>query len=555
MQGSVFLSVRYIQFGVSFIPYPLGPTDKRPIIRERISEFMKDNIYPEAESKEKVLLGIKKGVDAVKVTLGPKGANVLVEHDLYPGFQVINDGLTVLMSIHLEDRIENMGLNMLKEAVGKHNKEGGDGSTTAAVLTGAIVEEGSKYLSECSPMELRASLEACLPVIEESIDAQTKEITVDEVGKVATVSAEDDKLGQTIQEIYQKIGKDGILYPDINSKGYEDYITYSEGVKIDSAGLATPYMSDVDEKTGQLTHIVRLKDPKILIVKNKLVDAKRDFDRLFGYLNSSGVKDVVIFYDDADASVINDLVVTRIKNGFRAVLVKMPVIFKDHWFEDLALLTGSTIIDSAKGLNIRSAKSDVFGTCGQIVIPEAQEGGKEFSTFLDGTLDVSEHIKTLEQGNDDDKNRAARLNTKTARLHVGAHSETSLRYRSLKLDDARNAAYQALHGGIVSGGGVCLRNTIYKLPNSVGGEILKAALQYPEKQIETNAGAKPNLSSNPGVGLNARTGKHMDMIEAGIWDSAKITKSIVRNAISVAATVLTHRGAVTLQPKVEQPTP
>lgn len=522
-----------------------------------------DNIHTEEVSRQKVLAGIKKGVDQVKVTLGPKGANVLVEHELYPYYQVINDGLTALMSIHLDDKIENMGLNMLKESVAKHNKDGGDGSTTAAVLTGAIVEEGAKMLDKYSPMELRSSLEDCIPLIEKSIDDQTKEITVDEVGKVASVSAEDDKLGQTIQEIYQKIGKDGILYPDINSKGYEDYITYSEGVKIDNAGLATPYMSDVDEKTGQLTHIVRLKDPKILIVKQKLTDAKRDFDRMFGYISSQGIKDVVIFYDDAEANVINDLVVTRIKNGFRAILVKMPVIWKDHWFEDLALLTGATVVDGAAGMNIRSAKADVLGTCGQIVIPEAQEGGKEFSTFLDGTLDVSEHIKKLEQGNDDDKNRAARLNTKTARLHIGAHSETSLRYRSLKLDDARNAAYQALHGGIVAGGGVCLRNAAEQIGKSdnIGAIILSSALRAPLRQIILNAGADDVVSDNPYKhrpnmhGLDAKTGKVVDMIDAGIWDSAKITKSLVRNAISVAATILTHRGAITLQAKPEPITP
>lgn len=515
---------------------------------------MSDNLHDDATSKNKVLTGIRKGVDAVKVTLGPKGANVLVEHELYPYYQVINDGLTVLSTIKLDDKMEDMGLNMLKESVGKHNKEGGDGSTTCAVLTGAILEEGAKVLGTCSPMELKQSLDDCLPIIEAAIDSQTKEITVDEVGKIASVSAEDEKMGATIQEIYQKIGKDGILYPDINAKGYDDYITYSEGVKIDFAGLATPYMADVDEKSGQLTHMAKIKDPKILIVKGKVTDAKRDFDRMFGYVSSAGVKDIVIFYEDADPTVINDLVVTRIKSGFRAILVKMPVLFKDHWFEDLALLTGATVIDSTSGLNIRNAKLEHVGTCKEIIIQEATAGkGKEFSTFLDGTLDVSDHIKTLEQGTDDDKNRAARLNTKTARYHIGAHSETALRYRSLKLDDARNAAYQALHGGVIAGGGVSLLAISRLLPKTTGGQILIAAFERPFKQIMENAGIKEGEVHFDGItGIDVKTGKVVDMIDAGIWDSAKITKSIIRNAISIASVVLTHKGAVTLPPRPVQ---
>lgn len=515
---------------------------------------MADNIFNEQISREKVLKGINAGVNAAKVTIGPKGANVLIEHDLYPYFQVINDGITIIESIKLEDPIEQMGLSMLKEAVGRHNKSGGDGSTTASIVMQAIVEEGMKTLTECSPMELRSSLEKCVSLIEKSIDEQTKEITVDEVGKVASISAEDEKMGAMIQEIYQKIGKDGILYPDI-SKGYEDHYTLSSGVKISDAGFASPYMADVDEKTQNFLNVAQFKNPRILVVKQKLNDAKRDLERVFAFVasdkgNDKLSKEIVIFYDDAEPSVIPDVVLTRIKNNFRAVLIKMPTLWKDQWYEDLALLTGATVIDGT-GLALKNIKLDHLGTCDHILIEESKSG-KEYSTFLDGTKNVSEYIKNLEEGTDDDKIRAARLNTKTARLFVGAHSETSLRYRSLKLDDARNAAWQALHGGIVAGGGVALLNIAQIMPDTIAGRILSKALKAPIEQIVANAGLKmPKLKDN--LGLNASTGEVVDMIEAGIWDSAKITKSIVRNAISVAATVLTHRGSIVLPPRTPQP--
>lgn len=517
---------------------------------------MSDNLH--TDSRERVLAGIKKGVDAAKITIGPKGANVLIEHDLHPGYQIVNDGITVINSIYLEDPVERMGLSMLKEAVGRHNRTGGDGSTTNAIVLGAIIEEGQKALESCSPMELKASLEECLPIIEASIVSQTKEITVDEVGKVASISAEDENLGAMIQEIYQKIGKEGILYPDL-SKTFEDHYTLSQGVKVFGAGYASPYMADVDEKTQAFLNAVQFKSPRLLLVKQKLNDAKKDLERIFGLVNGQGHKDIVIFCDEFEPGVVSDLVVTRLKNNFRAVLVKMPTLWKDHWYDDLAKLTGATVIDNSAGLSLKNVQLSHLGTCEQIIIEEAKTG-KEYNTFLDGTLNVSEHIKALESaGFDDDKIRAARLNTKTARLFVGAHSDTALRYRSLKLEDARNAAWQALHGGVVKGGGGALLEASKVLPDTVGGRILSAALKAPTAQICANAGhSDMGLGDDftGTAGYDAKNDKFVpDMFDVGIVDSAAITKSVVRNAISVSATVLTHRGAITLPPREQTPVP
>lgn len=506
-----------------------------------------DNVFSGNEFRTKLMSGINKVADAVKITYGAAGTNVILEVQEYPYTIVTNDGVTVAEKIFLSDPIENMGRNILLETISRANKQSGDGSTGTTILTQKILEEGNKIRDQISPLELKKSLEECLPIIEESIDGQTKEITVDDVGTVAAISAEDESIGALIQEIYQKIGKDGILYPDV-SKTFEDYYTLGQGVKIEGAGFVSPYMADMDDK-GNFLNVAQYKNPKILIVKQKITNAKGDLLQIFSQLASSNIKELIIFADDFEPTLIPDLVTERARSGFKSTLVKMPVLWKDWWFEDLAKLTGATIIDGI-GITFKSAKLVHLGTCSNVTVDKSD-------TFLDGTQDISGHIRELEENGDDGddgKIRAARLNTKTARFFVGAQSDAALGYKRLKVEDARNAAWQALHGGIVAGGGIALMDICGEMPDTPGGRIMRNVLAAPTQQIMLNAGSKLELPDLPNMGFDAKTGKIVNMWEANIIDPAMVIKNSVRNAISVASMILTAPVGVLLPEFPQQPT-
>lgn len=497
----------------------------------------KDNIYLGDDARAALMRGVDKVADAVKGTLGAGGYNALIEDPRPPFTIATNDGVSVARSIILADPVEQIGANLMKEIGAKSDKDGGDGTTTSITLAQAILKEGAKI--EASPMEIKRSLEECLPIILASIDAQTKQITVNEVGQVATISAEDEKMGALIQEIYQKIGPDGILYTDI-SKSAEDYYVMGQGIKIES-GLLTPYMADFEEG-GKFAKNVTIKNPKIMVTKQR-ISSSLELNDMVSSLYNQQIKELVIFCDEVDATVASDLVLTRAKMGFRTVVIKVPTLWKDQWFEDLANLTGATVIDPALGIGFKEAKVNYLGTCGTLIADKND-------TYLDGVSDISAHIAGLEQGDDESKIRAARLNTKTARLYVGASTDSALSYKRLKLEDARNAAWQALHGGVVAGGGVALYNAAMKLmsDNTVGGRILFKSLQAPFWQIVENAS---NVKPDEGIvggdkGFDAKSGKIVNMFDAGIIDPAKIVKNAITNAISVAATVLTTKVIVTL---------
>lgn len=497
----------------------------------------KDNVYTGDEARAKLMVGVNVVADAVKGTLGAGGYNALLQDPRPPYSIATNDGVSVARSIYLADPVENIGANLMKEIGQKSDKDGGDGTTTSITLAQAILQGGLS--ATASPMEVKRSLEECLPIIIKSIDAQTKEITVDDVGRVATISSENEDMGRLIQEVYTKIGKDGILYTDI-SKTAEDYYTLGKGVKVEDAALASAYMADTDN-AGNFVKTSAIKNPQILLTKQRISSAM-EINTIVTELYNKGIKELVIFCDEIEATVIPDLVMTRAKSGFRTVVIRMPVLWKDHWFEDLALLTGATVVDPVQGVGFKELKSFHLGTCDSILADKTD-------TYLEGTRDIAEYIAKLDAGDDEDKLRAARLNTKSARLFVGAPTESALSYKRLKLEDARNAAYQALHGGVVAGGGVALRNAAKEMPDTIGGNILREALVAPMHQIMTNAiGEKvgKTIVDEPNVGFDAKTMDMVDMHEAGIIDPAKIVKNAITNAISVASVVLSTKVIVTL---------
>ena len=484
-----------------------------------------DNLYFDAQPR--LQSGIDKIARAVGVTMGTGGSNAIIEAIEAPGHLMTNDGYTIASSIYLADPIENMGKNMLLEAINRANKSSGDGSSTTCVLTAKLIDDGINAKSDTvHPMDIKRQMEECLPTIEDSLNKQSRVITVQDVGQVATISAEDPAIGAMIQEIYQQIGKTGIIYWDI-SKTSTDTYTIGSGITVDGAGFLSPYMCDATEN-GQSTNQVRIKNARVLVTKQKITNAN-DFGAIAQYLDSKDIKDLVVFADEVDPLVVPDIVKTRMVRGFRIVIVKMPVLWKDWWFEDIALATGATIADPTLGLPLKMLKEEHLGTVGNIVVTKDD-------TFLDGIKDVSAHVSELEKENTDDSLlRASRLNTKTARYFVGAASDSALSYRRLKVEDAIAAAYQALNGGIVVGGGLALMNI--ELPDTVGGNILSKAFRAPYNQIAANLGHEFTTK---------------DMEEQKVYDPKNVVLNAVKNAISVAAAIITAPTIVTL-PREEEP--
>lgn len=501
-----------------------------------------DNLYTGSETINRLEAGIRKVAKAVGATMGSSGSNAVIEMIESPGHIMSNDGFSIANSIRLADPIEEMGRKILVESINRANKASGDGSSTTCVLTAAIIEEGRKRIGEASPMDIKRQLEGCIPLIEASIKKQTRVIEPNEVGKVATISAEDEGIGQTIQEIYEKIGKDGIIHWDI-SKTTSDTYTVGHGITL-NAGWLSPYMCDVGD-SGSNTNQIRLKSPYILLSKQKIASAA-DFNDIGAALHAKGATDVVVFCDDIDPLVVPDLILTRMKRGFRFIVVKMPVLWRDEWFADLALATGATAVDPIAGLPLKSLTVEHLGRVDNLLITKDD-------THLDGIQDLTNHISTLKaEGSDESLIRASRLNTKTARYFVGAHSDSALSYRRLKVEDAISSAWQALNGGIVAGGGVALMNAARNLidgpmDGTPGMIILHKALAAPFYQILANSGISKETS--PGqygnAGVDTRTGQRVDMFEAGIVDPANIVLNAVRNAISVAAAILTASTVVT----------
>lgn len=493
-----------------------------------------DNYIKGKEAQERMFKGIKKVAEVVGGTMGTGGYNGLAEVMENPGHLLTNDGITLAQSIYLADPIEEMGRKVLIEAISRANKASGDGSSTTCVLTAAIIEEGLNHTGEHSPMDIKKSLEECLPLIEESINKQKRDITPETVGQVATISAEDEDIGNMIQEIYKEIGKTGIIHWDISKTG-KDFYTIGKGITIEGAGYVSPYMADLDEQTGQFKNIARWNKPKVLIVKQKITSAA-EFNNLFESLNNKDIKEIVVFCDEYEANIVADLIRTRAVRGFKALLVKMPVFWKDYWYEDLAKATGATIIDPNAGVSLKLMTIEHLGTCDNIVVDKE-------NTYIDGIKDVTEHVKALEEdGSDDSKLRASRLNTKTARYFVGAGSDSALSYRRLKVEDAISASWQALQNGVVAGGGIALLNVVRELPDNIGGNILEKALETPFWQILENSGEDVASPEDIGgtKGYNSKSKTFIkDMFEAGIVDPANVTLNSVRNAISVAAAILT----------------
>jgi len=488
---------------------------------------LQNNIYTGLGATQGIINGINKIADAVSLTMGAKGANAVLEENLYPGYIITNDGYSILEKAQFDNPLEELGRKILFDSVSRANKQSGDGSTTTTVLTQAILNEGSKH--NASGIEIKNSLLELLPHIENSLNEQKKEITESDVSSVASISAESQEIGDLLQEIYKQISKDGIIELD-NSKTFETSYEIKEGVRF-NCGVPSPYLYNKENHA-------EYSKPYILITKQKIATID-DLLPIFEKISETGKKEVVIFYDDISDAVVATLIANHLKGIFNILLIKSPVIWKDFIFEDFAKITGSTIVSEKSGLTLKETKLENLGTCGKIIV------NKHETTIL-GINDIQEHIdKLVESGTDDDLRRIGWLTTKAAIIRLGANSDTELSYKRLKVEDAVHASRLALQDGIVVGGGIALLNVSKSLPNTLGGKILREALKRPMLQIIENAGGIVSEDTLGGTkGFNAKTNEIVDMWEAKIVDPVKVVKNAVRNAISVASTALTIKIAI-----------
>jgi len=496
-----------------------------------------DNIHEYALTR--LATGIRKAANIVGKTMGAAGVNVSLEHKLNPKHLLVNDGSTIVEAIELADPIESIGLSFLKEAVARSNSNSGDGSSTTTLLLSSILEEGIR--SGVSTLEIKRSLEECLPIIESALKDQTKEITAKDIKAVATIAGEDEEVAAILQEIYEKIGKDGLIHLE-NSGTYDTTYSLIEGVRFIDTGFLSPYMAH-----GHKTKAI-YKNPTILVTKNKIQHIN-DINPLLAALEAQNKKDLVIFTDDMDSGVARILIEAHTKGVLNILIIKAPTLWKSYVFEDFAKCVGATIIEDSSGTKLgKELQLSCLGTCDTLICDKEE-------TTLIGIKDISDHIKELEaDGSTDSKLRLSWLTTKTAILKLGAKSETELSWRRYKTEDAIFSSRLALRSGIVPGGGVALFNAAQHLYDTIGGKILKIALQEPIKQIMRNDGVdlsqKTPFEIGGTLGYNAKSHKGgVDMFEEGIVDSAEIVRNAVRNSLGIAATMLTTSSVITLPPK------
>jgi chaperonin GroEL len=514
------------------------------------------------EARRAMLRGVDKLADAVKVTLGPKGRNVVLEKK-FGSPLITNDGVTIAKEIELEDPFENMGAKLVAEVASKTNDVAGDGTTTATVLAQAMIREGLKNVTAgANPMGIRKGIEKAVAVAVEELKAISKPIQGREsIAQVAAISAADEEVGQLIAEAMERVGNDGVITLE-ESKGFTTELDVVEGMQFDR-GYASPYMITDTEKMEAV-----LENPYILITDKK-ISSIQDILPILEQVVQQG-KPLLIIAEDVEGEALATLVVNKLRGTFTAVAVKAPG-FGDRrkaMLEDIAILTGGEVISEELGRELKSATIASLGRASKVVVT------KENTTIVEGAGD-SDRIKarinqiraqleetTSEFDREKLQERLAKLAGGVAVIKVGAATETELKERKLRIEDALNSTRAAVEEGIVAGGGTALMNVYNKVAaieaegdEATGVKIVLRAIEEPVRQIAQNAGLEGSViverlkTEKPGIGFNAATGEWVDMIEAGIVDPTKVTRSALQNAASVAAMFLTTEAVVADKPE------
>ena len=529
---------------------------------------MAKDIKFSADARSSMVRGVDILANTVKVTLGPKGRNVVLEKS-FGSPLITNDGVTIAKEIELEDHFENMGAKLVSEVASKTNDIAGDGTTTATVLTQAIVREGIKNVTAgANPIGIRRGIEAAVATAVEALKSNSVPVSSKEaIAQVAAVSSRSEKVGEYISEAMEKVGKDGVITIE-ESKGMETELDVVEGMQFDR-GYLSQYMVTDNEKM-----VAELDNPYILITDKKISNIQEILPLLESILQSS--RPLLIIADDVDGEALPTLVLNKIRGTFNVVAVKAPG-FGDRrkaMLEDIAILTGGTVITEDLGLELKDATIAALGQASKVTVDKDStvivEGSGNPEAIANRTGIIKSQIESATSEFDREKlqERLAKLSGGVAVIKVGAATETELKEMKLRIEDALNATRAAVEEGIVSGGGTAFVNVLGAVAaleltgdEATGRNIVLRALEEPVRQIALNAGYEGSIvidrlkNSEAGTGFNAATGEWVNMIEAGIIDPVKVTRSALQNAASVASLILTTEAVVANQPEPASPAP
>ncbi|HFI0446020.1 TPA: chaperonin GroEL [Streptococcus suis] len=519
-----------------------------------------------ADARESMVRGVDILADTVKVTLGPKGRNVVLEK-AYGSPLITNDGVTIAKEIELEDHFENMGAKLVSEVASKTNDIAGDGTTTATVLTQAIVREGLKNVTAgANPIGIRRGIEAAVATAVEALKAQASPVSNKaEIAQVAAVSSRSEKVGEYISEAMERVGTDGVITIE-ESRGMETELDVVEGMQFDR-GYLSQYMVTDNEKM-----VAELENPFILITDKKISHIQDILPLLESILQTN--RPLLIIADDVDGEALPTLVLNKIRGTFNVVAVKAPG-FGDRrkaMLEDIAILTGGTVITEDLGLDLKDATIEALGQAAKVVVDKdgttVVEGAGSPEAIANRVAVIKSQIEVTTSEFDREKlqERLAKLSGGVAVIKVGAATETELKEMKLRIEDALNATRAAVEEGIVAGGGTALVNVIdsvakleLKGDDETGRNIVLRALEEPVRQIAYNAGYEGSViidklkNSELGTGFNAATGEWVNMMDAGIIDPVKVTRSALQNAASVASLILTTEAVVANKPEPAAP--
>ncbi len=529
---------------------------------------MAKDIKFSSDARSAMVRGVDILADTVKVTLGPKGRNVVLEKS-FGSPLITNDGVTIAKEIELEDHFENMGAKLVSEVASKTNDIAGDGTTTATVLTQAIVREGIKNVTAgANPIGIRRGIEAAVSSAVEALKNNAIPVANKEaIAQVAAVSSRSEKVGEYISEAMEKVGKDGVITIE-ESRGMETELEVVEGMQFDR-GYLSQYMVTDNEKM-----VADLENPYILITDKKISNIQEILPLLESILQSS--RPLLIIADDVDGEALPTLVLNKIRGTFNVVAVKAPG-FGDRrkaMLEDIAILTGGTVITEDLGLELKDATIEALGQAAKVSVDKDStvivEGAGNPEAIANRVAVIKSQIETTTSEFDREKlqERLAKLSGGVAVIKVGAATETELKEMKLRIEDALNATRAAVEEGIVAGGGTALVNVISAVETleltgdeATGRNIVLRALEEPVRQIAYNAGYEGSIvidrlkNAELGTGFNAATGEWVNMIEAGIIDPVKVSRSALQNAASVASLILTTEAVVANKPEPAAPAP
>jgi len=526
----------------------------------------KEIIFNE-EARGKLKSGVDQLANAVKVTLGPKGRNVVIDKG-YGGPTITKDGVSVAKEIELEDKFENIGAEMIKEVASRTNDSAGDGTTTATILAQAMIKEGIKLVSSgVDPITIRNEMEEKVAEIIEKIKKMSKPVsTKEDWAKVASISANDKEIGNIIAEAMESVGKDGVItIEEGQSFGVEKEVV--EGMQFDK-GYVSPYMiTDSDSMKAEFS------DPYILITDKK-ISTIQEVLPLLEKMAQTGKKDLVIIAEDIDGEALATFVVNKLRGTFNVLGIKAPGFGdrRKEMLEDIAILTGAKVISEEVGLKLENTEVEDLGKAGKVVSSKDNTtivGGKGDQKLLEARIvTIKKEIKASDSDFDKEKlqERLAKLSGGVAVIKVGAATEVEMKEKKDRIEDALNATRAAVEEGVVPGGGLALAQAgnafeelTDKKDDSAGARIVDMAILEPIKQIATNAGKdgslilyniiRENKNGNSNIGYNAATNNFEDMISAGIIDPAKVVRSALENASSAAIMFLTTEAVITDKPE------